>query len=151
MDALQGMEGDDFMKRIVLLAVMAAFAVYASAASASPGATGAHRLSATKTEWTAEYNASAYYGEVKCKGKTIVSKKYPGGKEVEKCEAVSGTLAHMKAGKEQHAFENTEGGFVGEWESDSGSGLRTTNYTYSVNNKVTKFKIIAIYAAPEEA
>ncbi len=55
----------------------------------------------------------------------------------------------MKAGKGQKAFETSEGGFVEEWESDSGSGLRTTNYSYKVNNKLTKFKLVAIYPAPE--
>jgi len=102
-----------------------------------------------KTSWTAEYDASSYYGPVKCTGTTTVNKKYPGGKETEVCESVGGPLVHMKAGKGQHAFENTEGGTVNEWESDSGDGKKTTEYSYSVNKKLTKFKLVAIYAAPE--
>ena len=141
------------MRRISTAAACAAAAltmlVGAGAASANPGASAVKAAATMKTEWTAEYNAEAYYGAVKCSGKTIVNKKYPGGKEVETCEAVSGTLSHMKAGKEQKAFENSEGGSVSEWESDSGSGLRTTNYSYKVNKSLTKFKLIAIYTAPE--
>lgn len=139
------------MKRITLLVVAIVFGAFASVASAHPAATSgaAHRDVTTTTTWTKEYDASEYYGSVKCSGKTTVSKKYPGGKESEVCESVGGPFVHMKAGKEQKAFENTSGGFVNEWESDSGSGLKTTNYVYSVNKKLTKFKIVAIYAAPE--
>jgi hypothetical protein len=144
------------MRRLSKFAALAAATVFvvgafASTALASPGARHATRAAATSEWGPITYNAEAYYGEVKCTGKTVTSKKYPGGKDVEKCEAVSGTLAHMVAGKSQKAFENTEGGFVSEWESDSGSGKKTTEYSYNVNKKLTKFKIIAIYAPPEEA
>jgi hypothetical protein len=135
------------MKRLVILAAVIAVGIVAPAASADPGAgSAAHRLAGTKTAWTATYNASSYYGEVKCTGKTTVNKKYPGGREVETCETTEGALKHMKAGKGQKAFENSEGGSVAEWESDSGSGKRTTEYSYTVNKKLTKFKLIAVYA-----
>jgi hypothetical protein len=143
------------MSRLSRMAAPIAVAIVALVASASAAAApGAHRNatpagSATKTSWTARYDASGYYGEVKCTGKTVVNKKYPGGKDIETCEAVTGTLEHMHAGKGQTTFETSEGGTVGEWESDSGDGKRTTDFTYSVNSKLTKFKIIAIYAPPE--
>ena len=133
------------------IAVAVAALVASTGASAAPGAHhDATRAGATtKTSWTAQYDAPGYYGEVKCAGKTVVSKKYPGGKDIETCESVTGTLEHMHAGKGQTTFETSEGGSVGEWESDSGDGKRTTDFTYSVNSKLTKFKIIAIYAPPE--
>ncbi len=139
------------MKRIAMLAAMIAAGAFASVASADPGTdAAAHRQAVTRTEWTAEYDAPGYYGDVRCTGKTIVNKKYPGGRDVESCEAVSGTLENVEAGKEQHAFKTSEGGTVGEWESDSGDGKRTTDYSYSVNKKLTKFRLVAIYPAPEE-
>jgi hypothetical protein len=140
------------MKRISLLAAITAAALCstASVAVASPnGAHGATRISAgTKTTFEVEYDASEYYGAVKCTGTDKVSKKFPGGKEVEICLTTEGQLKHVVAGKGQKEFENGEGGKVAEWESDSGSGKRTTNYTYNVNSKLTRLKIIAIY--PEE-
>ncbi len=84
---------------------------------------------------------------MKCTGKTIVNKKFPFGKDVEKCETTEGTLKRMKAGKEQKAFENSGGGSVTEWESDSGSGKKTTDFSFSVNKKLTKFKLVAIYSS----
>jgi len=134
------------MKRIALVAVVVAVGVFTATASASTGAVSdAHRSASSKTFWTAEYTAGEYYGAVKCSGKTVINKKYPFGKETEKCETAEGTLKHMKAGTGQVAFENTGGGFVSEWESDTGNAKRTTNYTYKVNKKLTKFTIIAIY------
>ena len=79
----------------------------------------------------------------------MVNKKYPGGRESETCVSTEvGGLKRMKVGKGQKAFENEEGGFVNEWESDSGDGLKTTNYEYKVNKKLTTFKLVAIYAPP---
>ena len=142
--ALTGKGGME-MKRIALLAVTAVLGVSASAASATPGATSAaHRAAGVTTTWTAEYNASTFYGAVKCSGKTTVNKKYPNGRDVETCETTEGKFKNMKAGKGQKAFVGTETTYE-EWESDSGSGKRTTNYTYSVNAKLTKFKLVAIY------
>ena len=139
------------MKRIALVVVLV-LGVFASAANADPGAnTKARTLASTKTEWSTEYDASSYYGAVRCNGKTIVSRKFPGGKDVETCEAVSGPLTNMVAGKDQTSFKESGGGSVGEWESDSGDGKRTTDFHYSVNKKLTKFKLVAIYPAPEEA
>ncbi len=134
------------MKRIALIAVAVMVGVFTSSAVASTGAsTDVHRAATSKTEWTAVYNASGYYGAVKCTGKTVVNKKYPFGKDIETCETTEGTLKHVTAGKEQKTFENSEGGTVGEWESDSGDGKKSTTYSYSVNNKLTKFRLVAIY------
>ena len=81
---------------------------------------------------------------MKCHGKTVVNKKYPKGKEVEFCETTETAFKNMVAGKKQHEFKPETGG-VNEWESDSGDGSRTTNYMYSVNKHLTKFKLVAIY------
>ncbi|MCW3032053.1 MAG: hypothetical protein QOK19_1276 [Solirubrobacteraceae bacterium] len=141
------------MKRISLFAAITA-AVIASSASVAvatpPGASrAATRMAApTKTPFTIEYNASGYYGAVKCTGTHVVSKKFPGGKDVETCETTEGQLKRMVAGKGQKEFETEGGGHVAEWESDSGSAQRTTNFTYNVNKGLTKFKLIAIYAPP---
>jgi len=133
------------MKRIALIAVAVMVGAFASTASASPGASSnAQRAAATKTTWTATYNASTFYGAVKCTGRTTVSNKYPFGKEVETCETTEGQLKNMKAGKGQKAFVGTETTYE-EWESDSGSGKRTTNYSYQVNKKLTKFKLFAMF------
>jgi hypothetical protein len=142
------------MKRFVLSALVVAFATFSSVASASPGAASRGVSPAVagktmKTSWTAEYDAASYYGAVKCTGETIVSKKYPGGKDIETCETTETILKRMTPGKGQHAFLTAEGGSVGEWESDSGDGERTTDFSYKVNGARTKFKLIAIYAAPE--
>ena len=143
----KGGRGTYRMKRMVIVAAVMAVGIVAPAASADVGAgSSAHRLTATKTSWTAEYDASSYYGSVKCTGKTTVNKKYPGGREVETCETTETTLAHMKAGKGQKAFENSEGGTVAEWESDSGSGKKTTEYSYTVYKTLKKFKLVAVYA-----
>ena len=133
------------MKRITLLAVAAVMGVFATAASASPGASSAaHRAAGVTTTWTAEYNVPTFYGAVKCTGKTTTNKKYPNGRDVEICESTEGKLLNMKAGKGQKEFVGTESTFS-EWESDSGSGKRTTNYFYNVNAKLTKFKLVAVY------
>lgn len=118
---------------IALPAIAVAFAMFGGSAYA------------TTTTWTAEYDAAGYYGAVHCTGRTIVNKKYTGGKDVEVCFADSGHLENMKPGADQTAFETSGGGFVTEWESDSGSGLRTTDFSYSVNKAVTRFKLVAFY------
>ena len=140
------------MKRIALVAAVtvAAMAASSSAALAAPATSGGHGTAAlssivrTVTPYTFSENVAEYYGEVTCTGRRIVSAKYPNGKDVETCAAVSGKLAHMVPGKGQTQFENTGGGFVGTWASDY-DGKQTNNYTYSVNAKLTKFHIVAIY------
>jgi hypothetical protein len=135
------------MKRFVFAAAALAVSagLFTSVASASVGAKSSSKVARTVTEWTATYDASQYYGGVTCTGKTIVSAKYPEGKEVETCESTELHLTDMQAGKGQTSFKNTSGGSVGEWESDSGSGKKTTDFSYSVNKQLTKFKIVAIY------
>ena len=99
----------------------------------------------SRTNYTFAENVSEYYGEVTCHGIHIVSSKYPAGKDIETCEAVSGKLLHMVAGKGQKEFENASGGHVSEWLSDYNRSSQTSDYSYSVNKKLTKFKIVAIY------
>ncbi|HTW43465.1 MAG TPA: hypothetical protein VMD79_14245 [Solirubrobacteraceae bacterium] len=141
------MKGISRIGRILACAI-ALLGVFASVSAAAPA--GGHGgvapdVGKMVTTWTTRYDASEYYGEVECTGKTIVNKRYPGSKDVEFCHAVTGTLAHMKAGKGQTSFETSSGGFVSEWESDSGDGLRTTDFTYKVNKQLTQFKLVAIY------
>jgi hypothetical protein len=50
----------------------------------------------------------------------------------------------MIAGKGQTQFENSSGGFVGEWASDY-NGASTTNFKYNVPKTLSKFTIVAIY------
>jgi hypothetical protein len=125
---------------------VAVCAVFAASASARVGGSAArHGSSRTVTEWTSTYDASSYYGAVTCTGKTIVDAKYPEGRDVETCETTEGKFSNMEAGRGQTSFKSASGGTVGEWESDSGDGKRTTDFSYSVNKKETKFKIVAIY------
>jgi hypothetical protein len=140
------------MKRISLLAAMTAAVIASSASVAVAAPAGAHRAATvasptTRTTFTAEYNAAGYYGGVKCTGTRVVSKMFPGGREVENCETTEGQLKRMVAGNEQKEFETEGGGHVAEWESDTGSGQKTTNFKYKVNKGLTKFKLVAIYPA----
>jgi hypothetical protein len=139
------------MKRISLFTMLAVVAtgVFSSVSSAAPGAaaglrhSAALKVAAERTPFTAEYNASEYYGEVKCTGTHIVSNKYPNGADKETCEAVT-ELAHMTAGGGQKEFENTGGGKVATWASDYNS-VETTNFTYKVSKNLKRFHIVAIY------
>lgn len=147
------------MKRIALfavLAVVAAMGLFASASVAAPVAAGGSHASiragmtpATKYYFTVIYDASEYYGPVVCSGVRLVNTKYPNGRDTETCESLSATglLAHMTAGAGQTDFENTGGGFVGEWESDCPAtpGLKTATFTYKVAANLKKFKIVATY------
>jgi hypothetical protein len=144
------------MKRISLFATLAvtaavAMGAFASVSMAAPaGGGGTHAaaqrlLVAGRTPYTFNENVSEWYGNVTCKGVHIVNKHFPEGKDVETCTAVSGKLLHMVAGAGQKVFENDNGGTVSEWLSDYNRTSQTGNYSYTVNKKVTKFKIIAIY------
>ena len=144
------------MKRISLPAALMVLALgaFAPSALAVPAAkSGSTRpsfntkvlVTMTETPFEATYNASEYYGEVKCTGKHVVNRRYPGGRDIETCEAMNGgTLAHMVAGKGQTEFENTSGGFVTAWDSDYNS-VETHEFTYTVSKNLKKFKIIAVY------
>jgi hypothetical protein len=132
-------------------AVTVACAVLAPVAMAAPGQRSVRAdaqaklgMAAERTTYTAEYDASEYYGSVKCTGVHVVSKKFPGGKDIETCETTEGTLAHMKVGKGQTEFENTGGGEVTGWDSDDG-GVETHEFTYAVSKNLKRFRIIAIY------
>jgi hypothetical protein len=143
------------MRRIALLAAPLTVAVglFASTASAAPSgsssqtAAGSVRsagIAREVTEFEANYNAPEYYGEVHCVGKHIVSNKFPNGKDVEKCYAVTPPLAHMTAGKGQTTFENSNGELVSGWNSDY-NGALSTNFTYNVSANLSKFALKAIY------
>lgn len=144
------------MKRITLMAALGVAAtwmgVLAPAGMAAPRQGGgarpaAHELLAApleRTPFETSYDAGEYYGSVKCRGEHVVSKKYPDGKDTETCETLEGTLAHMKAGKDQTEFENTGGGMVAGWDSDF-NGEEAREFTYSVTGNLKKFRIVAIY------
>jgi len=95
-------------------------------------------------------NTGEFYGPVACKGVFIVNKKFPQGKEIERCESTSpsGTLEGLKGGEEGSGATGgfPYSGFAG-WESDDSAhaGLKTTNFTYKVNKTDTRFKLTAIY------
>lgn len=139
--------------RITPIAAVVALSMLATAATSSAAVS--HNASQVKgsqvkrqaVDFTASYDAGEYYGGVTCSGVHTVSAKFLGGKDVETCTTTQGTLAHMKAGDEQTVFENTGGGSTGGWDSDY-NGAYTSNFTFSVNRKLTKFTIVAIYPAP---
>ncbi len=139
--------------RITPVAAVAAISMLAAApvSSAAVGHPDVHRGTQVKKQsvaFTTTYNASEYYGGVTCTGVHIVSAKFPGGKDAETCTTTEGKLSHMKAGAGQQAFENLSGGFTVGWDSDY-NGVYTSNYTFKVNRKLTKFKLVAVYPAPE--
>ena len=73
------------MKRIALVAVAVMLGAFASTASASTGAVSNAHRSATQTGWSAEYDATEYYGAVKCTGEDDCQQELPvrqGGPEV---------------------------------------------------------------------
>lgn len=121
----------------LMLAALAAMGVFASVSMAER----------TETPFTAEYNATEYYGPVKCEGVRIVSTHYPNGKDRETCisTAVPPLLTNMVAGKGQTCFKNgVTGNCDGGWYSDF-DGKLSTNFKYTAGPRLTKFKIIAIY------
>jgi len=123
------------------------------AASGILMAAGAATASAKSSREHFEYSGlitGQFYGTVECHGVFIVNKNNPGGKEIEHCESKSpsGTLEGLKAGEEG---SGATGGFPYPgyplWESDDPAhvGLVTGDFTYKVNKKDTKFKLVAIY------
>jgi hypothetical protein len=144
------------MKRISLpaaLIVVALGALAPSALAAPAVKSGSTRpsfnakalVTTTEMPFDTTYNASEYYGEVKCTGKHVVNRRYPGGRDIETCEAANGgTLVHMVPGKGQTEFENTSGGFVTAWDSDY-NNVETHEFTYTVSKNLKKFKIVAVY------
>ncbi len=95
-------------------------------------------------------SAGEFYGPVTCQGVFIVDKANPGGKEIERCESnsPSGKLEGLTGGE---VGSGATGGFpypgFAGWESDDSAhaGLKTTDFSYKVNKKDTKFKLVAIY------
>ncbi len=110
------------MKRFVFAAAALAVSagLFTSVASASVGAKSSSKVARTVTEWTATYDASQYYGGVTCTGKTIVSAKYPEGKEVETCESTELHLTRH-AGRQGSDFLQEH---VGRKRRRMGIGLR---------------------------
>ncbi|HUA10527.1 MAG TPA: hypothetical protein VMA83_00815 [Solirubrobacteraceae bacterium] len=100
------------------------------------------------THFTATYDVPEYYGGVSCTGVHVVSAAFPGGKDIETCTSTEGKLSHMTTGTGQTTFANSSGGFTSGWDSDY-DGVYTSDYTFSVNRKLTRFRLIAIFPAPE--
>ena len=124
-----------------ILGTVALFAVFAGTASAA----------ATVEHFTFNgLEVGEFYGPVACKGVFDVNKKFPQGKEIERCESTSpsGKLEGLKGGEEGSGATGgfPFSGFAG-WESDDSThaGLKTTNFSYKVNKADTRFKLIAIY------
>ena len=157
------------------LSIGAAFTLFAwmgvccsSALAAPTGAgagdaavTAAHRYAKpTRVSFAVEYDASEYYGPVRCHGKheTNERRHYPGtetegGRDVEKCTSTTGgPLVGLTPGaQDQTMFPNTSGGSVGEWESDYFSlvkgigGVDTSDFSYDVSGNGKSFTIVAYY------
>jgi len=123
----------------------------ALAASGLLMAAGAASASAATQHYTfSGLSAGEYYGPVECSGKFIVSKKFPAGKEVEKCvsKSASGKFEGLTGSEEG---SGATGGFPfpgsPNWESDdpAHAGLQTGDFSYKVSPSDTKFRLIAIY------
>jgi len=152
---------------VALLASTAAVAVMAATASAIPTAGASPALKASgsgelrvlalspslKTPFEVEYDAEAYYGAVKCKGKHETNEKhYPGtetegGRDVEHCKSTTGKpLVGLTPGER---VELGTGWFPGSsgWDSDwDGQAASEIEYTVSATGK--SFKLLAYYPFP---
>jgi hypothetical protein len=146
------MEDDMKVRGLILLAAVAAMSITASA-SAAPTTGASHGVTpqikalgvgATSVAFTAEYDAEAYYGSVKCTGKHETNpKKYEGSRDVERCESTVPPLLTVVGGETGEWFPGASG-----WDSDF-NGAAASSASYKVNPKATKFRIIAYY--PPEA
>jgi hypothetical protein len=150
---------------VALIASTAGVALMAATASAVPttGASPSLKLGGSSdlralvlnpsltTPFEAVYDAEAYYGAVKCKGKHEASEKkgYPGtasegGRDVEHCKSTTGKpLVGLVPGE---SMELGKGWFPGSsgWDSDyNGQAAREIEYTVSSTGK--SFKMIAYY------
>jgi hypothetical protein len=142
-----------------LLASTAGVAVMAATASAIPTAGTSPSLRADalaltprlNVPFTAEYDAEAYYGAVKCKGKHEADEKagYPGvgtegGRDVEHCKSTTGKpLVGLTPGEEVQLGKGWFPGSSG-WDSDyDGQAASEIEYTVSMNGK--SFKMVAYY------
>lgn len=140
---------------------LAALAAGSSVAIAAPGSAGftpalrpAALLSAQRssTAFEVEYDASGYYGAVKCKGHHVINEaNYPGnategGRDVEVCKSTTGKpLATLAPGEVGTEFPGSS-----EWESDyfsfvKGLDVRTTNVSYRVSPNGKTFRLVAVY------
>ena len=91
-----------------------------------------------------------FYGTVACHGVYIVNKYNPGGKEIERCESKSpsGKLEGLTGAKKeaaQPAASPTRGIRCGNPTTRRTREHETGDFTYKVNAKDTKFKLVAIY------
>jgi hypothetical protein len=131
------------MRRISLVSMLAVAAIAAMGTLTSVA-------SAAKTVTPFEFsgNVSEFYGEVSCTGKRVVSSKYPTGRDREVCTSTApeGKFSPetMVAGKGQTEFKKVGGGGVTGWNSDY-DGKLATSYSYTVNKKLTKFTLVAVY------
>lgn len=145
------------MKRVSLFATTAVAAIvalgaFASMSMAAPGLHSSIRAATTKTTINVTENPTEFYGEVSCVVKRTVSKKFPGGRDNEKCTAVNGVLANMVAGKGQKEFKGINGNdepfTVAGWDSDF-DGKLASSFEYNVASNLKKFTLVAVYAPPE--
>ncbi|MGO9958967.1 MAG: hypothetical protein ACLP50_23880 [Solirubrobacteraceae bacterium] len=150
-----------------LVASTAVLAFAAGSASASPVAgsvtsAGSHGVGpltmkyAKAEHWTfeVEYDAEAYYGAVKCKGKHEVNEKkgYPGtetqgGRDVEHCKSTTGKpLVGLMPGETVLLGMGEFPGSSG-WASDDPAlgGEQTTDIEYKVSSNAKSFKVVAYY------
>jgi hypothetical protein len=145
------------MKRISLFATLVVAAIvaigaFASMSIAAPGsgAKAASIRAGSKTTITVTVDPEEYYGEATCTVTRTVSKKFPGGRDKEKCVSAT-TFTNMVAGPGQTKFKgvNAEGPFeVGGWNSDF-DGKGASSFSYSVAKNLKSFKLTAVYPAPE--
>ncbi len=138
------------LRVMIVLAAMAAMSTATASAAPTPGgaADSAPRAqvkaltsAATSIPFTAEYDAEAYYGPVRCTGKHEVNPKaYPGlSRDVERCTSTSPPLLTVVAGEMGEWFPSASG-----WDSDY-DGAAAFQASYTVNSKARAFKIVAYY------
>lgn len=150
---------------VIASAVVVALA--AGSASASPvggsvtpaGSSGVGPLMmkyAKPEHWTfeVEYDAEAYYGAVKCKGKHEVNEKkgYPGtetqgGRDVEHCKSTTGKPLVGLTPDETVLLGMGEFPGSSGWASDDPAlgGEQTTDIEYTVSASAKSFKVVAYY------
>jgi hypothetical protein len=156
------------MLAVALLASTAGVAVMAATASAIPTAGASLSLKADglselsvhplypslKIAFETEYDAEAYYGAVKCKGKHEADEKagYPGvekegGRDVEHCKSTTGKpLVGLTPGE---TVELGKGWFPGSsgWDSDY-DGQAASEIEYTVSSTGKSFRLVAYYPFP---
>jgi hypothetical protein len=144
------MEDEMKLRGLVVLTAVATMSITASAdAVPSTGRSASAEAQAktlgtgrTSVPFTAEYDAEGYYGPVKCSGKHETNPtKYPGSRDVERCESPSPPLLTVIPGEVGEWFPGADG-----WNSDY-TGAAASSASYKVNANASRFRIIAYYPA----